>query len=81
MFSAKVKKDCSTNEELLYIENFLKYSSGWLQIVFFFHSGTEHWQEQLKNTLYDGNEDDDDPDDDDPDDDDDDDLNDSDDQG
>ena len=41
-----MKNTCSANKELFYIENFVKTSPSWLQLVF--HFGTENRADQLK---------------------------------
>ena len=43
---AKKKTNSSANKEPFYIENILKSSSGWLQLVF--HIGNGNREEQLK---------------------------------
>ena len=47
-FQYQNEKTCSANEALFYIENFVKTSPGWLQLVF--HFGTEDRADQLKET-------------------------------
>ena len=51
-FQCQNETTCQANEELFYIEILLAKELWLAATCFFFHFGSENWEEQVKNTLY-----------------------------